>query len=85
MIPHTCFRPLSRRDRMVIAAIAVIASCASLSAIVGLFDSAGSTPWFAVDQAGRVAHCAPVRETTQRHACLQAVAQQAAKTRVAAR
>jgi hypothetical protein len=78
-------RPLPRRTRTLIATAAVAASCASLTAVVWLFDSAGSTPWFAADQAGRVAHCEPVREATLRHACLQAAAKQAATTRVAAR
>lgn len=85
MTPPNAHRPLSRRARTLIAISAVVASCASLSAVVGLFDSAGSTPWFSADQAGLVAHCEPVRTATQRHACLQAVAQRAATTRVAAR
>ena len=85
MIPLNDFRLLSRRQRAVSAAVAVIASCSSLSAVVALFDSAGSTPWFAVDQAVRLAHCAPVREATQRQACLQALARQAPATRVAGR
>ena len=76
---------VSGRARRLIATAAVIASCAGLSAVVCLFDSAGSTPWFAADQAGLVAHCEPVRAATQRQACLQAVAKQAATTRVAAR
>lgn len=85
MTPRNAHRPLSRRARTLIATSAVVASCASLSAVVGLFDSAGSTPWFAANQAGLVAHCKPVRAATQRHACLQAVAQQVAATRVATR
>jgi len=85
MTPRKDYRPLSRRARTFIAAAAVVASCASLSAVVGVFDAAGSTPWFSAGQAGLVAHCEPVRAATQRHACLHAVAQQAATTRVAAR
>jgi hypothetical protein len=85
MSSHIAFQPLSRRERTAGAVAAVIASCVSLSAVVSLFDTAGSTPWFAIDQAGRVANCAPVRETTQRHACLRAIARQAPTTRVAAR
>jgi hypothetical protein len=85
MITHNDFRPLSRRHRTAIAAAAVIASCASLSAVAGLFDSAGRTPWFAAEQVDLIAHCAPVRKATQRHACLHAVAHQAATARVAAR
>jgi ABC-type branched-subunit amino acid transport system substrate-binding protein len=85
MTTDNVFQPLSRRERTVSAVAAVIASCVSLSAVVGLFDSGGSTPWFAIDQAGQVANCAPVREATQRHACLRAVARQAPTTRVAAR
>jgi len=85
MTPRKDYRPLSRRARMLIATAAVVASCAILSAVVGLFDAAGSTPWFSADQANLVAHCEPVRAATQRHACLQAVARQAATTRVAAR
>ena len=83
-LPHA-HRPLPRRTRTWIAIAALVASCAILSAVVGLFDSAGSTPWFAAEQAALVAHCEPVRAATQRHACLQGVAQQAATTRVATR
>jgi hypothetical protein len=85
MTPHNTYRPLSRRARALAVTLALVASCASLSVVVGLFDSAGSTPWFAADQAGLVAHCEPVRAATQRHTCLQAVAQQVATTRVATR
>ena len=85
MITRNDFRPLSQGHRTVFAAAAVIASCASLSGVAGLFDSAGRTPWFAPDQAGRVAHCAPVHEAARRHACLDAVAQHAATTTVAGR
>jgi hypothetical protein len=85
MAPTNAYRPLSRRARALIAAAAVVASCASLTAVIVLFDAAASTPWFAADQAALVAHCQPVHAATERHACLQAVAQQAATTRVAAR
>jgi hypothetical protein len=85
MTTDSAFQPLSRRERTVSAVVAAVASCVSLSAVVGSFGSAGSTPWFAIDRAGQVANCAPVREATQRHACLRAVARQAPTTRVAAR
>lgn len=79
------YRPLSRSVRTWTAAAALLASCASLSAVLGIFDSAGSTPWVAAAQADLVAHCEPMRQPTQRRACLKATAQQAATTRVAAR
>ena len=85
MTPPNTYRPLSRRARTSTAIAAVVASCASMSAVVSLFDSAGSTRWFGVDQAGLVSHCEPVRAANQRHACLRAVAQQVAATRVATR
>ena len=78
-------RQRSLRERTGIATAALVASCASLAAVVSLFDSAGSTPWFAADHASLVAHCEPVRAARQRHGCLQAVAKQQAITRVAAR
>ena len=85
MTPRNDYQPPSRRARTLTALAAVVASFASLSALVGLFDSAGSTPWFSADQAGLVAHCEPMSAATRRHACLQAVARQAVTTRVAAR
>jgi hypothetical protein len=85
MTPRKDYRPLSRRARTLLATATVVASCANLAAVVGLFDAAGSTPWFPTDQARLVAHCEPAHAATQRHACLRAAAQQAAPTRVAAR
>jgi hypothetical protein len=85
MTLRNAYRPLPRRVRTLIAIAAIVASCASLSAVVGLFDSAGSTPWVPADQAGLIAHCEPVRAAIQRHACLQAVAKQAPTTRLAGR
>lgn len=84
MTPRKDYRPLSRRARTWLATAAIVASGASLSAVVGLFDAAGSTPWFTTDQARLVAHCEPPNAATQRHACLRAAARQAATTRVAA-
>jgi len=84
MNPRNDYRPLSCRARTLIAAAACFASCVSLTAVVALFDSAGSTPWFAADQARLITHCAPVHQAGQRHACLEAVAKQPASTRVAA-
>jgi hypothetical protein len=79
------YRPLSRSVRTWIAVAALVASCASLSAVLGVFDSAGSRPWVAAAHADVVAHCEAMRQPTQRHACLKATAQRAATTRVAAR
>lgn len=77
------FRFISRLGRTAIAVVAVATSCSCVTAVVGLFDSAGSTPWFADDQAGLVAHCASTQKPAQRHACLQAAALRATGTRVA--
>jgi hypothetical protein len=85
MNPRKDYRPLSRCAIALTATAAMVASCASLSAVVGLFDSAGSTPWFQSGQADLVAHCELMRAATQRHACFRAVARQPATTHVAAR
>jgi hypothetical protein len=85
MIPRDDYHPHSRRASMFLAAAAAVACFASLSAVVVLFDSAGSTSWFAADQALLVTNCEPVHQASQRHACLQAAAKQTATTRVSAR
>jgi hypothetical protein len=79
------YPPTSRGVRTWIAAVAVASSCASLSAVLGVFDSAGSTPWVTAARADQIARCDPMRQPTQRHACLKAIAQQSATTRVAVR
>jgi hypothetical protein len=78
------YRPVSRFAATLCAAVAVFASCSSLVAVFALFDSAGSTPWFASEQAALAAHCDAASAPPQRHACLKAAAHPAA-TRVAAR
>jgi hypothetical protein len=78
------YRPVSRFAATLCAAVAVFASCSSLLAVFALFDSAGSTPWFAAEQAALVAHCDAASAPRQRHACLKATANPSA-TRLATR
>jgi hypothetical protein len=78
-------RPISRLARTLVATAAVVASCGTLSAVVRLFDSAGSTPWFVADHVALFARCEPLRVPTQRHACLRAASTEAATTQVATR
>jgi hypothetical protein len=82
--PHAPW-PGSHRHPLLLIAVAVIASGACLSAVVLLFETAGETPWFAADQARRVAHCDSARAASDRHACIRAVADRAGAARVAAR